>query len=92
MNAQNAHEYLPLIYALANGKTIQTRYDETVVDYWYDADEINFAYPSKCYRVKPDPRTFEIWVHKEGGDIHHWIPPNWNEDNSWERITVQEVL
>jgi hypothetical protein len=89
MNKDNAHEYLPLVQALADGKMIQHSLPNGE---WANIDQVCFSQPSKDYRIKPEPRMFEVWVHKERGDIHHRIPPNWNEGNSWERITVQEVL
>jgi hypothetical protein len=90
MNKNNARDYLPLVQALADGKTIQKKWYEV----WYDIkDDAEFDLKPEYYRIKPEPRTFEIWVHKIGGDIHRKAPPNWmNENNSWERITVQEVL
>ena len=90
MNAQNAHEYLPLVQALADGKTIQFNYEE---DGWKDTESVELQYSAKYYRVKPEPRTFDVWIHKNGEGIQRQIPHSWmNENNSWERITVQEVL
>ena len=109
MNKDNAHLFLPIVQALADGKQIQRRMPHCYIqkadkeglpvmverpEEWVDDAEGEFSFYCEpdCYRIKPEPRTFEIWVHKTGGDIHHRIPPNWNENNSWERITVREVI
>jgi hypothetical protein len=88
MNAQNAHEYLPLVQALANGKTLQ------IEDYagWVDlSEEINFGATPQDYRIKPEPRTFEIVRSKLTGDIYSAETYDGSSPN-WERITVVEVI
>ena len=60
MNAQNAHEYLPLIYALANGKTIQFIDSDGDNHWWNDFgeyDDLIFDNSPKAYRIKPEPRN-----------------------------------
>jgi hypothetical protein len=92
MNKENAHLYLPLVQALADGKAIQWLLDDGTWDY---IDELEFGMyddPS-CYRIRSELRRFEVWVHKTGGDIICKIPPSWGDaSDEWERITVQEVL
>ncbi len=49
----------------------------------YDPDE---------YRIKPEPRTFDVWLSSGG-----WMYPIVEGEcfanaGAWERITVQEVL
>lgn len=53
MNKVNAHLYLPLIQALAEGKTIQVYlpYNKT----WVDKDNLKFDSPPDQYRIKPEP-------------------------------------
>ena len=48
MNAQNAHEYLPLVYALANGKQIQHKNEHGE---WVDVETIVCVAPQKL-RIK----------------------------------------
>ena len=62
MNKDNAKDYLPLVQALAEGKTIQQRTWTDVNQWeWRDADEVDlFRYNPSDYRIKPEPR--EIWV------------------------------
>lgn len=90
MNKDNAHEFLPLVQALADGKTIQIEsLDGT---YWFDSKGNNpdFSLDPSCYRIKPEPRTFEMWITSTG----NMYPTNTFNANqmSCERITVQEVL
>lgn len=57
MNAQNAKDYLPLIKALSEGKTIQFHdgYDSCSDSLeWKDQTEFNFDHAPTRYRVKPD--------------------------------------
>jgi len=92
MNAKNAHEFMPLVQALANGLTIQ----EDFFGEWSDlSDEISFNMKPEFYRIKPKPRTFEMWLDKDTGclstdelirEFGHV------RFNSLERITVQEVV
>lgn len=51
MNKENAHLYLPLVQALAEGKTIQ--YGSESI--WGDVKDPNFLNPPQYYRVKPEP-------------------------------------
>jgi hypothetical protein len=91
MNKDKAKELLPLIKALADGKTIQ----EDVYGQWLDAECPTFYREVWNYRVKPEPRTFDVWRNEitkkviavEDGD--HDKDKRFSE---WERITVQEVL
>jgi len=86
MNKENAYLYLPLVQALADGKTIQhSPYDGR----WDDVEEdISFWDELKHYRIKPEPRTFVIYINKHTHQICHQN----RSDSNWERITVQEVL
>lgn len=92
MNQQNAHEYLPLVQALADGKTIQFNDGGD----WVDVAELNTVpYDPDEYRIKPKPRTFDLWLDHDTGCLstdelirefgHVRL-------DSLERITVQEVI
>ena len=92
MNKENAHLFLPLVQALAEGKTIQWEAFEGV---WTDLEEIDCVYDDPlCFRIKPEPRTFEMWYYKPTGRIYPWVEEEkrYYESDEWERITVQEVL
>ena len=89
MNKENAHLYLPLVQALAEGKTIQWKSNEGV---WMDLEEIDCAYDDpSCCRIKPEPRTFEIYV-RGSGQIVDGYDHTHAKRQGYERITVQEVL
>ena len=50
MNKDNAKDYLPLIQALAEGKTIQFFSGSK----WNDVEDVSFSYEIKDYRIKPE--------------------------------------
>lgn len=52
MNKDNAHLYLPLVQALAEGKTIQNN----CISDWIDLHEMTFVESAKHYRIKPEPK------------------------------------
>lgn len=93
MNKDNAHEYLPLVQALADGKQLQVpiRYNLDQIK-WEDCDEISFIYTADQYRIKPEPRTFPLWINRYTGAIADNITLDRHDHSFWERITVQEVL
>ena len=91
MNKENAHLFLPLVQALAGGKTLQWKPEDEGPECWGDLNEIEFCMyddPS-CYRIKPEPRTFQLWINRDSGSTRSHQPADKLE---WERITVQEVL
>lgn len=56
MNKDNAKDYLPLVQALADGKTIQFR---NYLGEWSDVQEVSFTAANSRYRIKPEP--IERW-------------------------------
>jgi hypothetical protein len=89
MNKENAHLFLPYVQALADGRTIQWKLNDGV---WGDIDEIEFrTYDDpEDYRIKPEPRTFEMYINEKGVmyPASDYLPTN----VVFKRITVQEVL
>jgi hypothetical protein len=69
MNRQEAIEFLPLIQALADGKTIQIKYfgDEE----WITREDVHFFNPASSYRVKPEPREWILNVYGKGEVYAH---------------------
>lgn len=70
MNKNNAKDYLPLVQALAEGKTIQMDSGEGPgPDRWKDVTgELSFVSEPPRYRVKPEPRV--IWaLQTRGGSL-----------------------
>ncbi|MBR7747442.1 hypothetical protein [Undibacterium baiyunense] len=66
MNKENAKDYLPLVQALAEGKTIQRIYGR---DYeWTDVGEINFEIPVSWHRIKPEQKKqwYRVALFKDG--------------------------
>lgn len=62
MHKHNAHKYLPLVQALADGKTIQIR---DAHGKWVDSPSPRFGLDPESYRVKSEPK--EIWVNEYKG-------------------------
>ena len=94
MNKENAHLFLPLVQALADGKIIQYQAeDESWLDYSENHD-LSFAQDARFYRIKPEPRTFEMWYYKPTGRMYPWVEEEkqYAESDEWERITVQGVI
>jgi hypothetical protein len=90
MNKENAKGFLPYVQAMADGKTIQWKTDS---GNWKDGVNLVFSLDPEDYRIKPEPRTFEIFYHKATNTVSKaskgsqlWSIPD------WEFITVREVL
>ncbi len=71
MTKDEAIEYLPLITALAEGKTIQ--FLNTTNKEWRDCNTMNvFGYAPECFRIKPEPKV--IWVNEYvDGEFYGYI-------------------
>jgi hypothetical protein len=54
MNKHNAKDYLPLVQALAEGKTVQAR-EHHGSSCWVDVSNPFFDVPACDYRIKPEP-------------------------------------
>lgn len=103
MNKDNAKEYLPLVQALAEGKTIQyqplgenlctSRYPKGI---WSDIiGEVNFIYEAKFYRIKPQPIELEFWYKDTAGaycPTHSEDEESYWTSRGYRKIKVKEVL
>jgi len=66
MNSTNAHLYLPLVQALADGKTIQ--FNQNEAGDWADIDNIyHFNERPDLYRIKPEARV--VYICMDGNEI-----------------------
>ena len=74
MNKYNARDYLPLVQALAEGKTIQ--YYSPVTAKWHDEATVDFNHPPHCYRIKPERIKKKMWYYTggDGGNAHALYP------------------
>lgn len=94
MNKHNAKKFLPIIQALADGEEIECKCIYTAT--WKKQENICFDEEPESYRIKPEPRTFDIVVSKlsrgiyDARDWHGTLPDD--GDPQWEHVTVQEVL
>ena len=62
MNKDNAKNYLPLVQALADGKTIQFL---TSYGIYVDVRNPDFVAPPSDYRIKPEPMV--VWLNEYPG-------------------------
>jgi hypothetical protein len=70
-DASNAKDFLPLLQALADGKTIQHRACSS--DRWTDGSNLSFADDLDCYRIKPEtkvPRVLYVNIFDDGTNEH----------------------
>lgn len=59
MNKNNAKDYLPLVQALAEGKTIQVEESGR----WIDMFDVAWVELPERYRIKPEPREIIVWYN-----------------------------
>jgi len=88
MNKKNAHLFLPLVQALADGKTIQ--YIDNGI--WKDmfGDSIAFGNHFEQYRIKPEPREF--YIYRDDLDGCFYAKESKPDLNWKEAIRVREIL
>ena len=66
MTSQSAKDYIPLVTALAEGKTIQIQGRE-----WIDCPNgVSFECPSQFYRIKPEPRRWWLAIGNQTIDVY----------------------
>ncbi len=74
MTKHNAHLYLPILQALAEGKTIQYRGDHSG---WIDSNpdtRFNLGLDPENYRIKPDPVKVPLGPEDvPPGSVFRWI-------------------
>ena len=96
MKQSEAAEFLPIIKAWSEGKTIQLQR----INDWIDSTgetPLIFDAPVKYYRIKPEPRIF--YVAHQNGNNGGWAYPTEeyakleiSKCSEVEIIKVQEVL
>lgn len=87
MNKDNAKEFLPLVQALAEGKTIQ--YRNLNSNTWSDVVQVAFSSAPDRYRIKPERIKKKMWYHPSSDktglypvsdsafSIKHWTESGW---------------
>ena len=92
MTREEAKEFLPIIQAFAEGKTILVQENE---GYWRDADVLHFNYDTCRYRIKPEPkyRPFnsaeECWQEMQKHQPFGWVKTEAGEYRFIDRITSE---
>lgn len=88
MNKENAKDYLPLVQALAEGKTIQhcKVSGEASSDYWQDCIAPTFGDKASRYRIKPEQKKqyyrVSLMLDEYGNFFVSTIDNSSNEDES----------
>lgn len=70
MTKHNAHQYLPLIKALAEGKQLQFNNSDNTK--WYDVTDLAFNLPVDRYRINTEPIKQEFYyiLHRDNAISH----------------------
>ena len=89
MHKDNAKYYLPLVQALAEGKTIQY----CSLSKWYDAVVVDLNHPPDHYRIKPERIKKKMW-YKEGVTSMYeegviYLSAAAMIDNGWKLVEVE---
>ena len=89
MNKFNAKEYLPLVQALADGKTIQ--YYSPTTTKWHDETTVSFNHPPDSYRIQPERIKKKMWY--KGGDTPMYPQQNYGywKEAQWRREGYQLI-
>lgn len=92
MNKNNAKDFLPLVQALAEGKTIQLRTDDG--SRWVDLCAPAFNGNPAEYRIKPEPVELEVWYNPGTKAMHsmegHHVRSDWHA-SGYHRMRVREI-
>jgi len=88
MTKDNAAQFLPLVQALAEGKTIQFNSGTSDNPQWGDVEDLYFDGNPDDYRVKPEPREWEIRFNQDGSA---WVVSG-HTTTAGETIRVREIL
>lgn len=93
MNKKDAHLYLPLVQALADGNTLQCK---DITGEWLDLLNVTLAGEPQDYRIKPEHRRWNVWVDPNGfidNAGYVWASRGLQESPAgWEQIEVTEIL
>ena len=91
MNKETAKDFLPIVQALADGKTIQLMN----CGEWFNVSSPDFSSLPCNYRIKPDPREWKACVstihHAEPGLLFNYDKGD-ESDPKFEVIRVREIL
>lgn len=101
MNKDNALQYIPLLQALAEGKTLEFKY----ANVWKPMKDVSFGYPPDKYRIKPEPAlAYGIAYEYQGKTYRNYFDVEKSRDqcfDDWKKFTditdlrkilMQEVL
>ncbi len=82
MTREEVKEFLPIMQAFAEGKTVQVKRETSknaLTENWIDAQNIDWDREASCYRIKPQPtyRPFkdaeECWNEMQKHQPFGWV-------------------
>jgi hypothetical protein len=91
MNKDNAKDFLPLVQALAEGKTVQFSHPG---EGWTSITEPIFQFPPQHYRIKPEPPKpleFDVWVSLHLNGVSCTDKDMTEYGSNWRKIRVREI-
>lgn len=80
MNKDTAKDFLPLVQAMADGKTIQLKHARSG---WTDVKVMATYIEPDNYRIKPEPREVYVIFNTDGVVINTWR----KEENAVDQIS-----
>lgn len=92
--SKNTPEEVALVArAWAEGKKLQHFY----LGEWKDraAQDAELDLGTVLYRVKPEPRTFELWASPDGKNFIQYVASGCNSahfQSGWTKINVKEIV
>lgn len=86
MNKDNAAQFLPLVQALAEGKTIQFNNGTFNEWDWHDVNDPFFTDDPEKYRVKPEPREWDLWI------CSSIVSALDMSEAGWTKVRVREII
>ena len=89
MTKEDAHLYLPLVQALADGKILQAK---NIDGEWFDLDTIALGGEPEHYRIKPELRKWTVWLDSQGFIVGTVAEMLKNTPIGWTQIEVTEIL
>lgn len=84
MNKENAHFYLPLVQALADGKTIEILANRKGGEDWEEVLDFTCSCPPRTYRVKPESKMVPL----EPEDVPPGSAIRQSGGDGWAIITI----
>lgn len=95
MNQDQAKAWLPLIQAVAEGKTIQVNIGTYNQPKWQDTEYFNFACHVEAHRIKPEPKKawYRVALFRNGTKTAELEPEvrRWSDNPNFIRWLTDKI-